>query len=209
MDPFWDCLGYLFLIYLSDCDKVSTVMREANKRRLVLRLTLVVVAMFGFGYAMVPLYNVFCDITGLNGKPDNVAVSAAKAGTVDTSRTVTVELLANVNSQLSWEIKPEVSKISIHPGEVTKVSYYASNLADHSVTGQAIPSISPGLAAKHLHKTECFCFNEQVLQAGEKKEMPVVFFIDPKLPNDYSVVTLSYTFFDVGASAQAQTAAAG
>lgn len=188
---------------------MNTAARDASKRKLVLKLALVVVAMFGFGYAMVPLYNVFCDITGLNGKTKNVAVSATEADTVDTSRMITVELLANTNSQLAWEIKPEVSKIRVHPGEVAKVNYYASNSADHAVTGQAIPSVSPGLAAKYLRKTECFCFTEQVLQAGERKEMPVVFFIDPELPDDYSVVTLSYTFFDVGNKASAKAAPAG
>jgi cytochrome c oxidase assembly protein subunit 11 len=178
---------------------MNTTAKDANKRKLVAKLVLVVVAMFGFGYVMVPIYDVLCDIAGLNGKPENTAVSAAKADTVevDTSRTITVEFLATVNSQLPWEFKPEVHKIHVHPGEIAKVSYYAKNLNDHAVVGQAIPSISPGLAAKHLHKTECFCFNEQVLQAGETREMPVVFFVDPKLPRKYSVVTLSYTFFNV------------
>lgn len=188
---------------------MNTDAREAGKRRLVSKLTLFVVAMFGLGYAMVPLYNVFCDITGLNGKPENVAVSAAKAGPVDKSRTITIEFLANVNSQLRWKFKPEVRKIHVHPGEIAKVNYYASNLTNHSVTGQAIPSVSPGLAAQHLHKTECFCFTEQILQAGETKKMSVIFYIDPELPRDYSVVTLSYTFFDVSDEANAQAASSG
>jgi cytochrome c oxidase assembly protein subunit 11 len=200
MDPFWDCSDYLFFIHISKCDEMNTAARDANKRKLVAKLVLVVVAMFGFGYAMVPLYDVLCDIAGLNGKPENTAVSTAKASAVevDTSRTITIEFLATVNSQLPWEFKPEVHKMHVHPGEIAKVNYYASNLNDYSaVVGQAVPSISPGLAAKHLHKTECFCFTEQVLQAGETKEMPVVFFIDPDLPRKYSVVTLSYTFFNV------------
>lgn len=188
---------------------MSTDATEANKRKLVSRLALLVVVMFGFGYAMVPLYDVFCEITGFNGRPADTAVSAAKAGPVDTSRTVTVEFLANVNRQLSWKFKPEVRKIRVHPGEITTVNYYASNLADHPVTGRAVPSISPGLAAKHLHKTECFCFTEQILQAGETKKMPVIFFIDTKLPRDYSVVTLSYTFFDVTDETSTQAASSG
>ncbi len=185
---------------------MNTITKDTKNRKLVLRLVLVVVAMFGFGYAMVPLYNVFCDITGLNGKAENTAVSAAKAGPVDTSRTITVEFLANVNSQLAWEFKPEVQEIRVHPGEIAKVSYSVSNLTSQAVVGQAIPSVSPGLAAKHLHKTECFCFTEQILKAGETKEMPVVFFIDPDLPRDYSELILSYTFFDVSDRASAQAA---
>ncbi|ABA59486.1 cytochrome c oxidase assembly protein [Nitrosococcus oceani] len=204
-----DCgysIGYLYIIHISECDKMNTTEREATNHRLVAKLALMVVAMFGFGYAMVPLYDVICEIAGLNGKPENVAVSVSEAGAIDTSRTITVQFLASVNSQLSWEFKPEVQEIRVHPGEVAKVTYYASNLNDHSVIGQAIPSVSPGLAAKHLHKTECFCFTEQTLQAGETREMPVVFFVDPKLPQNYSEMTLSYTFFDVSDRASTQIA---
>lgn len=176
---------------------MSTNTRDSKNRKVALKLALVVVAMFGFGYAMVPLYTVFCEITGLNGKPSSTAVSAAKAGSIDTSRTITVEFVASVNSQLAWEFEPEVRKVRVHPGEITKVSFSVSNLTDHTVTGRAVPSVSPGLAASHLHKTECFCFTEQVLKAGETKEMPVIFFIDSDLPRDYSELVLSYTFFNV------------
>jgi cytochrome c oxidase assembly protein subunit 11 len=209
--PLRNCFIYLLFIYLLERNKMnSTAVREANKRRLLVgKLFLIVGAMFLFGYALVPLYNVFCDITGLNGKTKSEPVVTAKAGTVDTSRTITVELLANVNSQLAWEFQPEVRKVQVHPGETIKVTYYASNLTDRPVTGQAVPSVSPGKAAKHLHKTECFCFTEQILQAGETREMPVVFFVDPELPPNYSVVTLSYTFFDISNRASAQLMPSG
>lgn len=176
---------------------MNTSTREIKNRKVALRLALVVVAMFGFGYALVPLYNVFCEITGLNGKPPSVPVSVAKAGSVVTSRTITVAFVANVNSQLAWAFEPETREIRIHPGEIAKVSFSVSNLTDHAITGRAVPSVSPGQAASHLHKTECFCFTEQVLKAGETKEMPVIFFIDSNLPRDYSEIVLSYTFFNV------------
>jgi cytochrome c oxidase assembly protein subunit 11 len=207
MDTLWVCFGYLFLIYILECGKMNkTAAREANKRKLVAKLVLVVVAMFGFGYLLVPLYNVFCSITGLNGKPENTAVSAtqAKAVKVDTSRTITIEFLATAHSQLPWEFKSEVHKLDVHPGEIARANFYVRNLENHAVVGQAIPSISPGLAAKHLHKTECFCFSEQILQAGETREMPVVFYIDPELPQNYSNVVLSYTFFNISDKASIQ-----
>ena len=178
---------------------MNTVARNANKRKTVVILVLVVVAMFGFGYFLVPMYNAFCRISGLNGKPVNTPISStqAKAVKVDTSRMITVEFLTTVHSQLPWEFKPEVRKIRIHPGEMAKVKFYVHNVEDHVVVGRAIPSITPGLAAKHIHKTECFCFSKQVLQAGEAQEMPVIFYIDPELPQSYSNVVLSYTFFNV------------
>lgn len=170
---------------------------DKHRRKLVIKLTLVVVAMFGFGYLLIPLYNAFCSITGLNGKPSSSAVSAtqAKAVKIDTSRTVSVEFIATANSDLPWEFKTEVYKISMHPGEIVKANFYVHNLENQVVVGRAIPSVSPGLAAKHLHKTECFCFTEQTLQANEAKEMPVVFYVDPDLPEAYSNMILSYTFY--------------
>ncbi|CAH9019853.1 cytochrome c oxidase assembly protein [Candidatus Nitrosacidococcus sp. I8] len=172
---------------------------EKKASRHTLKLALYAIVMFGFGYALIPLYNAFCTITGLNGKPENVAVAEEKAEVtkIDASRVITVEFLATANTQLPWEFRSETNKIKIHPGETTKAVFYVRNLDNHKIVGRAVPSISPGLAAKHLHKTECFCFTEQPLEAGEEREMPVVFYIDSKLPLEYSSVILSYTFFNV------------
>jgi cytochrome c oxidase assembly protein subunit 11 len=170
-----------------------TTQAQANQR-LLRRLLLVVVAMFGFGFALVPLYNVLCDITGLNGKTSNQAV-ASVSGPVDTTRTVTVEFLASVNQTAPWEFKPQTAKIKVHPGEFYRVNYFAKNLTDQPLVGQAVPSVAPGLAAQHFQKIECFCFSKQAFEPGEGRDMPVIFRLDPDLAPDISTVTLSYTFF--------------
>ena len=167
---------------------------DSSNARLVKRLLLAVTAMFGFGFAMVPLYNVFCDLTGLNGKVggrvEAVGVEA------DLNRTVMVEFVANLNQTMPWEFRPEVSRMEVHPGKVYRTSFYAQNRTDRIMVGQAIPSVTPGTAAQHFKKTECFCFTEQQFAAGEGRDMPVMFMVDPELPDDVPVVTLSYTFFD-------------
>ena len=166
----------------------------SSNARLVKRLLLAVTAMFGFGFAMVPLYNVFCDLTGLNGKVggrvEAVGVEA------DLNRTVMVEFVANLNQTMPWEFRPEVSRMEVHPGKVYRTSFYAQNRTDRIMVGQAILSVTPGTAAQHFKKTECFCFTEQQFAAGEGRDMPVMFMVDPELPDDVQVVTLSYTFFD-------------
>lgn len=168
----------------------------ANRnRKLVGRLGMAAVVMFGFGFAMVPLYDVFCDITGLNGKTGRIDAEAALSQTVDMEREVTVEFVVLVNSDLPWEIKPMVRQIKVHPGAVTEVKYAARNITGNTVIGQAVPSLVPGLASKYFNKTECFCFTQQTLAAGEYKEMPLRFVVDPALPRDVSSVALSYTFY--------------
>ena len=168
----------------------------ANRnRKLVGRLGVAAVVMFGFGFAMVPLYDVFCDITGLNGKTGRIEAEAALSQTVDMEREVTVEFVVSVNSDLPWEIKPMVRQIKVHPGAVTEVKYAARNITGNTVVGQAVPSLVPGLASKYFNKTECFCFTQQTLAAGEYKEMPLRFVVDPALPKDVSSVALSYTFY--------------
>jgi cytochrome c oxidase assembly protein subunit 11 len=167
---------------------------DSSNARLVKRLLLAVTAMFGFGFAMVPLYNVFCDLTGLNGKVGG-RVQAVEVE-ADLNRTVMVEFVANVNQTMPWEFRPEVSRMEVHPGKVYRTSFYAQNRTDRLMVGQAIPSVTPGVAAQHFKKTECFCFTEQQFAAGEGRDMPVMFMVDPELPNDVEVVTLSYTFFD-------------
>ena len=168
--------------------------KQANQR-VVKRLGIAAVLMFGFGFAMVPLYDVFCDITGINGKTGRIELEQALSQQVDKDRLVTVEFLATVRSDLPWEFKPMVRKIKVHPGEVTEVNYFARNLTSNQVSGQAVPSLAPGLAAKYFNKTECFCFTRQTLGPGESKEMPLRFIVDPALPEEVRTVSLSYTFF--------------
>ena len=166
---------------------------EAN-RRLVKRLLLITVAMFGFGFVMVPIYDVVCKVTGLNGKTGG-RVAAVDSAVVDETRTVTVEFVASLNTGSPWEFAPGVTHMQVHPGQYYQTHYFARNLTRHALVGQAVPSVTPGLAAQHFQKIECFCFNRQVFQPEEGREMPVVFRIDPHLPPDVHTVTLSYTFF--------------
>jgi cytochrome c oxidase assembly protein subunit 11 len=172
----------------------SADLSAANKR-IVKRLAVVVLAMFGFGFALVPLYDVFCDITGINGKTGRIAAEQALGHTIDENRLVTVEFMASVNTELPWEFRPLVRKVRVHPGEVTEVKYFASNKTGDSVAGQAIPSVAPGVAAKYFNKTECFCFTRQTLGPNEGKEMPLRFVVDPELPEEVRTVSLSYTFY--------------
>jgi cytochrome c oxidase assembly protein subunit 11 len=166
---------------------------------------LVVIGMFGFGFAMVPLYDVFCDITGINGKTgDQVALSEAMK--VDTSRVVEVEFIASLNDNMPWEFKPVQHSVKVHPGEPTRIEYVAINRTKNTIVGQAVPSVAPGRAAGYFQKTECFCFTEQKLEAGEEKQMPVIFVVDPNLPDDVSQLALSYTFFIKPSEEQKATA---
>lgn len=168
--------------------------KTANKR--LIKILLVVTAgMFGFGYALVPLYDVFCEITGINGKTGRLSTEAAQNMGIDKNRLVTVEFLATVNEKLPWQFKPLKEKMEVHPGEINTVNYVATNLTSEDSIGQAIPSVSPGPAASYFSKTECFCFTQQLLRAKETREMPVRFIVDPNLPQDIGTVTLSYTFF--------------
>jgi len=174
---------------------MTTDGRKQANQRVVKRLGIAALLMFGFGFAMVPLYDVFCDITGINGKTGRIELEEALSQQVDEERLVTVEFLATVHSDLPWEFRPVVRKIKVHPGEVTEVNYFARNKADSLVVGQAVPSVAPGLAAKYFNKTECFCFTRQALGPGESKDMPLRFVVDPELPEEIRTVSLSYTFY--------------
>ena len=169
-----------------------------NNRRLLRRLALAAVVMFGFGYALVPIYNVLCEITGLNGKTASEAVAlAAVEGEVDPDRLITVEFVTSVNESGPWRFEPEVRKLQVHPGEFHRIDYWAENLSGEATIGQAIPSVAPGTAARHFQKIECFCFAKQGFEAGETKTMPLAFRVDPKISPRVSTVTLSYTMFSV------------
>lgn len=166
-----------------------------DNSRVIKRLLFVVVGMFGFGFALVPIYDVFCDVTGLNGKTSDQAATLSAERKVDSSREIHVQFLANLNANMPWEFEPVTRAVTVHPGESMKIEYVARNKADHAITGNAVPSVAPGLAATYFQKTECFCFTEQKLEAGEEKQMPVIFVVDPELPDDIDTLTLSYTFF--------------
>ena len=167
--------------------------QRAANRTLLARLSVVVVAMFGFGYLMVPFYEKFCEVTGIRniGRADEAANTQ-----VDTKRTVRVELDGNVRN-LPWQFQPKEPLVSVHPGELRQVVFEVVNATGRAIMGQAIPSYAPQHAAQYFRKLDCFCFATQTLQPGERREMPVVFVIDPKLPDDLSTITLSYTFFEV------------
>ncbi len=167
--------------------------RHADNRALLMKLGVVVIAMFGFGYALVPFYEKICEVTGLR----NIAqADEVKSTQVDYGRTIRVELDSNVR-KLPWTFRPLESITSVHPGEVRQVVYEIANMTDRPLTGQAIPSYGPMEAAQYFRKLECFCFAKQTLQPGERRQMPVVFVIDPALPKDIPTITLSYTFFEV------------
>lgn len=154
-------------------------------------------AMFGFGYLMVPLYDIICDITGLNGKTGRVSTAAATetAAEVTEEREVIVEFVASVNQGGSWIFRPEKKTMTVVPGKLYHASYYAENLSNEAVVAQATPSVSPFSAAKYFNKTECFCFTRQAFEPKGSKDMPLTFIIDPDLPINVDRVTLSYTFF--------------
>jgi len=160
--------------------------------------------MFGFAFALVPLYNVFCEITGLNGKTSAQAALREEISAISivANREVTVEFLAKVARGMPWEFRPLDTELVVHPGEMNTTSFYVRNLLQEPVTGQAVPSVSPGQAALYLKKIECFCFDQQELPAGGELEMGVSFFVDAELPADIKELTLSYTMFRVSTAAE-------
>ena len=178
---------------------------QLSTKKITFKLSIVVVAMFGFGYLLVPLYDVFCDLTGLRFT-DTSAQLVPQELKEDTSRLVTVEFDVTRNQQMPWDIRPAVRRMQVHPGKVYTTSYLAKNETNGLMIGQAVPSVTPYAANKHLIKTECFCFASQSIQAGEEVEMPLSFMLNPKLPQEVKLVTLSYTFFDITQTAAAASA---
>ena len=178
-------------------------LRQDN-RRMVTKLVVIVGGMFGFGYALVPMYRTICDALGINVlsmseqvKQQGLSGRAAPRSTqVDYSRKITIEFDANARGP--WQFKPAMASMQVHPGELATVMYEFQNVQDRTMAAQAIPSYAPKQAMAHFNKLECFCFNEYTLKPGESKQWPVAFVIDPKLPKDVNTITLSYTFFEVG-----------
>jgi cytochrome c oxidase assembly protein subunit 11 len=164
-----------------------------RNRALLGKLGVIVVAMFGFGYALVPLYEKICEVTGLR---DIDRADTAINTQVDATRLVRVEFDTNLHG-MPWKFRALQFSADVHPGAVTQVEFEVVNTTGHPVTGQAIPSYGPRNAAQYFRKLDCFCFAKQTLAAGETRRMPVVFVIDPALPRDLGTITLSYTFFAV------------
>jgi cytochrome c oxidase assembly protein subunit 11 len=193
---------------------------QPSHRRLVIRLLALVGLAFAFGFALVPLYDAFCEATGLNGKTrgqqsltlgglsggpgDASAATASPPSRIDTTRTVSIEFMGTVMPGLPWEMQPVTKRMDLHPGELHQAVYRVRNVSDKAIVGQAVPSVSPGLAARHFEKLDCFCFAQQTLAPGETKELPVTFIVNPDIDKDIRTITLAYAFFNIS---DAQTAA--
>ena len=185
---------------------------RADNRRMVVKLVIIATLMFGFGYALVPIYRAVCNALGVNVlsraelQTAGPASGAARNGQVDASRTITIEFDANARGP--WEFEPAQRSLDVHPGELTTVVYEFRNAQNRTIVAQAIPSYAPAQAMAHFNKLECFCFTEHTLRAGESRRWPVVFAVDRDLPRDIKTITLSYTFFEVGGKIPAAPAAA-
>jgi cytochrome c oxidase assembly protein subunit 11 len=176
-----------------------------DNSRMMGKLLMVAILMFGFGFALVPFYEKICEITGINVLASSDKLNYAEAREfarntqVDTARTITIEFDANVHGAMVF--KPRVGHMTVHPGELATITYELVNATSNNIHGQAIPSYAPRHSASHFKKLECFCFEQQELQGNQTREFPVVFVIDPKLPADITTITLSYTFFEVAGRA--------
>ena len=166
------------------------------------KLLIVSLGMFGFGFALVPFYYKICEVTGINAGAEQTLVKNTQ---VDTSRWVMLEFDANTNEKLPWRFKPAQRMLKVHPGQLVQVEYEIVNTSDRAIVGQAVPSYGPRRAGAFFKKIECFCFTPQTLAAGETRRMPVLFVLDPAMDKDVHTVTLSYTFFDTHAKADASS----
>lgn len=170
---------------------------KQSNRKLVVILCASVIGMFGFGFALVPLYDVMCDVLGINGKTNTVSAIQPQGMQPDVSRTIRVELMAHISPDMPWTFVPQSRVIDVHPGQVIQTAYLASNKSHSPLIGQAVPSVSPGLGASYFNKIECFCFNQQPLEANAQTEMPLIFYIEPDIPDSIHTLTLSYTLFNI------------
>ena len=168
-----------------------------DTRRTVLKLCALVVGMFGFGWALIPIYDLFCDWTGLNGKTGGPYVYDPASVQPDRSRLVKINFVTNTNAGMVWDFWSEKGGMRVHPGELKQVNFYVRNPTDRVMVGRAIPSVVPTTAAEFFHKTECFCFEQQTLMPGEEMEMPMRFLVGPELPANVESISLSYALFDV------------
>jgi cytochrome c oxidase assembly protein subunit 11 len=173
---------------------MAMVVHSRENSAMLRKLLLVACVMFGFGFALVPFYKKICEVTGINNvlKKDDVANTQ-----VDIARTLTVQFDTNLRNDLPWTFTPLEKSVQLHPGELVQATFEVRNNSTRLVTGQAIPSYGPQVAASHFKKLECFCFTQQTLQPGEVRRMPVVFVVDRDIPAEVNTITLSYTFFEV------------
>lgn len=176
---------------------MTTPMKTPRARRNLFALFLIPALMFGFGYLMVPIYDIFCEITGLNGKTGRVELVEVKRMRPDESRLVTVEFMANLGRDTPIDFGPAQASMQVHPGKAYQTVYRARNTRAAALVSQAVPSVSPSRASTYFNKTECFCFTQQEFTAHESRDLPVRFVIHPDLPDDIDTVTLAYTFFEV------------
>ena len=197
-------------------DSNNQPLPKRSTKKLTGYLVLSVIGMFGFGFALVPLYDVMCEALGINGKTNTVSAVQPKGMQPDYSRTVRVEFMSHIKPDMPWQFIPETRVLEVHPGDVVQTNYLAKNLSGLSLVGQAVPSVSPGNGATYFNKMECFCFNQQPLDGHKSAEMGLIFYIEPEIPESIHTLTLSYTLFnitsDVGlnksqAQAQAETLA--
>ena len=181
-------------------DSTLVAEQQVAKKETLRKMLVVAALMFGFGWALIPIYKTICEVTGINNllKPDIKPVNSGGVGNsqIDKSRKITIEFDSNTN-HLPWRFKAQKTSMEVHPGELVQVNYEVANAQSRAMVGQAIPSYAPKHSAKHFKKMECFCFKQQTLQAHETREFPVVFVIDPELPKDVTTITLSYTFFEI------------
>ncbi|MEI7431299.1 MAG: cytochrome c oxidase assembly protein [Betaproteobacteria bacterium] len=188
----------------------ASALPAPSHRQLLIKLLLIICISFAFGFALVPLYDALCQATGLNGKTSDAANTVGLGGLnssvtappsrIDSSRIVTVEFTGTVMPGLPWEMQALTARLDLHPGELHQVVFRVHNRSDQTIVGQAVPSVSPGLAAQHFEKLECFCFAQQALLPGETKELPVAFIVKPEIDRDIRTITLAYAFFNTVAT---------
>ena len=176
---------------------MTTNAQSSEIKRTVRKLCLIVLAMAAFAWALVPLYDLFCEITGLNGKTGGPYTYDPATASPDTSRLVKVNFITNTNQGMVWDFWSEKGGVRVHPGELKEVNFYVKNTTDRVMVGQAIPSLVPVSATQYFHKTECFCFNQQILQPGEEMVMPMRFIVGRELPTNVQSINLSYALFDI------------
>lgn len=181
-------------------DQESKRTRRKLNAKMLGKLVVIAAGMFGFGYALIPVYKTICEVTGVNVLTQKDDVAPIANTQIDKSRTVTVEF--DANAQGPWRFRPTISSLQVHPGEMAQVLYEVVNKEARTIDAQAIPSYAPQQAAEYFKKVECFCFTQQTLKPNEAKQMPVIFYIDPALPKDVKTITLSYTFFEIGGAAK-------
>jgi cytochrome c oxidase assembly protein subunit 11 len=181
--------------------------QDRSHGKLALKLVGLVIGMFGFGFALVPLYDVLCDITGLGGRTGDQYTYDPASMQRDSSRLVKVNFITNTNAGMVWDFWSESGGVRVNPGDVKVVNFYVTNPTDRRMVGQAVPSVVPMKAAQYFHKTECFCFESQVLEPGETMAMPMRFIVDPNLPRDVQSISLSYALFDISEFASGRDAA--